>query len=74
MSINICPSDWLNVEPIDTIKELKESKSGATMKKFLSAAPATPTVDDDGLTTFEFGPHTIRDGQQQRKEAVSALI
>lgn len=38
------------------------------MKKFLSAAPTTPTVDDDGLTTFEFGPYTIRDGQQQRNE------
>ena len=57
---------------VDTIKELKESKSRATMKKILSAAPTTPAVDDDWLTAFEFGPHTIRDGQQQRKEAVSA--
>ena len=69
--------DFTDVNPlleatIDTIKELKELKSGATMKKFLSAAPTTPTVDGDGLTTFEFGPHTIRDGRQQRKEAVSA--
>ena len=69
--------DFTDVNPlleatIETIRELKESKTGSTLKKFLAAAPSTPSVDDDGLTTFQFGPHTVRDGQQQRKEAQSA--
>lgn len=69
--------DFTDVNPlleatIQSIRELKESKTGATLKKFLLSAPSTPTEDDDGLTTFQFGPHTVRDGPQQRKEAQSA--
>ena len=69
--------DFTDVNPmleatIETIQELMETKTGATPKKFLASAPATPTVDDDGHTTFQFGFHTVRDGPQQRKEALSA--
>ena len=69
--------DFTDVNPllegtIESIRELRETKTGTTLKKFISSAPSTPTVDDDGLTTFQFGPHTVRDGPQQRKEAQSA--
>ena len=69
--------DFTDVNPlleatIETIRELKETKTGATLRKFVSSVPTTPTEDDDGLCTFQFGPHTVRDGVQQRKEALSA--
>ena len=66
--------DFTDVNPatIQSIRDLKESKTGATLRKFLLSAPGTPTEGDDGLTTFQFGPHTVRDGPQQRKEAQSA--
>lgn len=56
--------DFTDVNPmleatVETIQELKETKTGATLKRFLASAPATPTVDDDGLTTFQFGAHTV---------------
>ena len=57
---------------IETIRELKETKTGAMLRKFVYSVPTTPTEDDDGLCTFQFGPHTVRDGVQQRKEALSA--
>lgn len=59
--------DFTDVNPlleatIQSIRELNESKTGATLKKFLLSVSSTPTEDVNGLTTFQFGPHTVRDG------------
>ena len=62
---------------IGTIRELKTSKSGNTLKKFLSLSPSSPTVDDDGLTpgltSLQFVPHTIQDTHQQLVTPVSTV-
>ena len=58
---------------IDTIREVKTSMSGINLKKFLSLSPSSPTVDDDGLTSFKFDPDPIQDSQQQKNNgALSA--
>ena len=62
---------------IGTIRELKTSKSGTTLKKFLSQSPSSPTAADDGLTPgltlFQFGPHTIQDSQKLLISPVSTV-
>lgn len=52
--------DFTDVNPLfesitETIKDLKSSKCGYTLRKFLSSSPKEPTTDEHGLTTFQFG-------------------
>jgi hypothetical protein len=68
---------FTDVEPllrstVDVLVTLKDDKSGENLGQFLKVAPSEPVVDGDGLLTFEFRGHTIRDSGAQRSEAVSA--
>lgn len=69
--------DFSQVDPLlcSTITVLEgpmDSKSGSVLSELVSAVPAEPTLDSDGLFTFEFHGHTIWDGIKQHQEAVSA--
>ncbi|KAJ8321757.1 hypothetical protein KUTeg_000228 [Tegillarca granosa] len=69
--------DFSKVNPmlhstVSTLERLSDCKSGPILKGFLDSIPTEPVVDDSGLTTFEFGGHTIRDSVRQRQEATSA--
>ncbi|KAJ8303737.1 hypothetical protein KUTeg_018660 [Tegillarca granosa] len=62
--------DFSQVNPllsstIVVLENLSYSKCG-------SCCPSEPMLDSDGLYTFQFKGHTIRDRAQQRKEAVSS--
>lgn len=66
--------NYADVEPqltstISSLESLKEKKDGSYISTFLSACPSEP--DADGLYTFEFDGHTIRDSTEQRRVAVS---
>ncbi|XP_053388248.1 zinc finger protein 862-like [Mercenaria mercenaria] len=56
---------------IDRVEHLGSKKDGTYLSGFISQVPDEPQVGDDGLTTFEYQGHTIRDGEKQRKDAVS---
>ncbi|XP_053383125.1 E3 SUMO-protein ligase KIAA1586-like [Mercenaria mercenaria] len=67
---------YSDVEPlltstISTLESLKEKKNGTFLSAFLGSCPPEPTMDGDGLFTFEFQSHTIRDSAEQRRVAVS---
>lgn len=69
--------DFSDVTPmlqstIERIERLGSKKDGTYLRKFMSQVPTEPQVGEDGLTTFDFQGHTIRDGAKQREEAVSA--
>lgn len=68
-NINYAEVTPLLTTTVETLEELRDSKSGEMLGKFLNSAPAEPKLDADGLYTFQFGPHTIRDGGNQRVEA-----
>ncbi|XP_045215333.2 zinc finger protein 862-like [Mercenaria mercenaria] len=61
----------LLTSPISMLEDLRDSKSGERLQGFLKVAPAEPTLDSDGLFTFEFEGHTIRDSEKQRTESVN---
>ncbi|XP_052264597.1 E3 SUMO-protein ligase KIAA1586-like isoform X2 [Dreissena polymorpha] len=68
--------DFADVAPllnstVQTIELFSQGKWAGKLSTFLSQVPDEPQTGDDGLETFEFQGHTIRDGAQQRKEAVS---
>ncbi|KAJ8312909.1 LOW QUALITY PROTEIN: hypothetical protein KUTeg_010282 [Tegillarca granosa] len=65
--------DPLLCSTITVLEGLRDSKSGSVLSELVSAVPAEPTLDSDGLFTFEFQGHTIRDGIKQRQEAVESL-
>ncbi|XP_045211119.2 zinc finger protein 862-like [Mercenaria mercenaria] len=56
---------------IDRVEHLGSKKDGTYLSGFISQVPDEPQVGEDGLTTFEYQGHTIRDGEKQRKDAVS---
>ncbi|KAJ8303661.1 LOW QUALITY PROTEIN: hypothetical protein KUTeg_018771 [Tegillarca granosa] len=69
--------DFSQVNPllsstIVVLENLRDSKCGSVLAEFLSVVPSEPMLDSDGLYTFQFKGHTIRDSAQQRKEAVSS--
>ncbi|XP_060571778.1 E3 SUMO-protein ligase KIAA1586-like isoform X2 [Ruditapes philippinarum] len=53
------------------VESLGSKKDGTCLSKFLSQVPHEPQVGDDGLMTFQYQGHTIRDGEKQRQEANS---
>ena len=67
--------DFTEVTPllrstIDCVNDFRVEKNGQMLTKFLSQVSAEPQVDVDGLVTFQFQGHTIRDSSKQRDEAV----
>lgn len=56
---------------IDIVDELRVKKNGFKLSEFLGQVPSEPSTDSDGLVTFMFQGHTIRDSEKQRVEAVS---
>ncbi|XP_053386200.1 uncharacterized protein LOC128550685 [Mercenaria mercenaria] len=54
---------------IDRVEHLGSKKDGTYLSGFISQVPDEPQVGEDGLTTFEYQGHTIRDGEKQ--DAVS---
>ncbi|XP_052797650.1 E3 SUMO-protein ligase KIAA1586-like [Mya arenaria] len=68
--------DFAEVNPllataVQTIEKVSEGKCGPRLVQFLKQVPEEPKTGDDGLETFEFHGHTIRDANKQRREAVS---
>ena len=67
--------DFSEVAPLlmSTIAKVEklQSKSGPRLEQFLDNVPKEPQVDTDGLYTFEYLGHTIRDSEKQRVEAES---
>ncbi|KAH3739979.1 hypothetical protein DPMN_046671 [Dreissena polymorpha] len=53
---------------------MKDEKSGDKLSKFLKEVPSEPQIDKDGLCTFDFRSHTIKDGATQRQEARSVCV
>lgn len=53
------------------IESLGSKKDGACLSKFLSQVPHEAKVGEEGLVTFQYQGHTIRDGEKQRQEALS---
>ncbi|XP_053372821.1 uncharacterized protein LOC128546379 [Mercenaria mercenaria] len=67
--------DFTEVTPllrstIDCVSDLQVKKNGQKLTEFLDQVPSESQVDADGLVTFQFQCHTIRDSSKQRDEAV----
>jgi len=72
-SISFTEIDPLLQSTVDVLVSLRDDqKCGQNLSRFLQIAPSEPVVDDNGLFTFEFRSHTIRDSISQRSEAVSS--
>jgi len=77
-SFQMSQIDFTGVNPllqstVQVIEKLSD-RSGQILCKFVSQVPSSPEVDSTGLLTFEFQGHIIRDGINQRSEAVILRI
>ena len=67
--------DYAEVSPLlsSTVQRVEElgTTPGQMLSGFLKVVPSEPQQDSDGLQTFEFQGHTIRDSEKQRLEAMS---
>ena len=71
MNLSYSHVEPLLLSTISTLESLKDKKNGVFLVKFLSSCPSEPVVDGDGLFTFQFEGHTIRDSAEQRRLSVS---
>ena len=70
--------DFTDVNPlleatVQSIRDLKESKTGATLRKFLLSAPGTPTEGDDGLKHSSL-VHTLSEMVPSRGRKPSQIV
>ena len=56
---------------IKNIENLQDTKNCERLDSFLASVPSVPQLDEDGLCTFQFENHCIRDSDKQRSEAAS---
>ena len=54
---------------IERLERLRDEKKGEVLARFLEIVPESPQTDHDGLVTFQFHGHTIRDSLAQRIES-----
>ena len=53
----------------ERLERLRDEKKGEVLARVLEIVPESPQTDHDGLVTFQFHGHTIRDSLAQRIES-----
>ena len=54
---------------ISTLETISDDKNGKVLIQFLGVVTSCPQTDQDGLVTFEFEGHDIRDSESHRLES-----